>query len=189
LNHLHIGKALFGGISMGAGVSIQIAFDQPDRVSGLLLVRPAWLDGPMPAHAWFTTVARLIKERGPQAGRDALAASQDFLDLRKSSPDVAESLLRQFDAPEAAERVSRLETMPLDYPVADLTRLKSLRMPARVIATDRDPIHPLDLAERLAGELPNASFELVTAKSTNLAMHTQELRSAITEWIKLHGTA
>ena len=71
LDHLQIDGAYFGGISMGAGVSVRIALDNPDRVYGLLLVRPAWLDGPMPAHYWFTAVARLMREHGPH-GRNII---------------------------------------------------------------------------------------------------------------------
>lgn len=113
LDHLQISRAYFGGISMGAGVSVRVAADSPERVQGLLLVRPAWLDGPMPAHAWFTTVARLIREHG-RDGRTVLEASESFRRLKEASPDVAESLLRQFDAPQAAERVARLEALPMD---------------------------------------------------------------------------
>jgi len=167
---------------MGAGVSVRIALDNPDRVYGLLLVRPAWLDGPMLAHRWFTTVARLMREHGPH-GRDIMAASEAFRELRESSPDTADSLLRQFDAPQALELASRLEAMPIDFPIPDLAGLKSLAMRAHVIATDRDPIHPLALGRMLASALPNAAFQEVTSKSANLARHMEELRSAVAAWI------
>src|SRR3954469_12255338 len=41
LDHLEL-----GGVSMGAGVALQLAAEHPDRVSRLVLVRPAWFDAP-----------------------------------------------------------------------------------------------------------------------------------------------
>jgi len=183
LDHLQIGRAFFGGVSMGAGVSIRIALDNPDRVAGLLSVRPAWLDGPMPAHRWYTAVARLLAESGTQA-RELMAASEPFRALTELSPDAAVSLLRQFDAPQAVERAARLDAMAMDSPIPDLASLKSLQMRAHVIATERDPIHPLGLAKTLAAELPNATFQEITSKSADLARHMDELRAAIAQfWI------
>lgn len=183
LAHLGIRKAHFGGISMGAGVCLRIALDSPDLVQSLTLVRPAWLDGPMPAHFWFATVARLLKEHGPRQGRELCAHTPSFAELRAASPDAADSVLRQFDAPQALERVARLEVMPRDSPVPARASLRSVPAPTLVIATDRDPVHPLDLAETLTRELPSAALLTITAKSTSLALHNQELRSALAAWV------
>ena len=183
LDHLGLAHAYFGGVSMGAALSLRMALDHPQRVRGLLLVRPAWLDGPMPAREWLTTVARLIREHGPARGRALLAASEAFQRLQESAPDPADSLLRQFDAPQAAQRVARLEVMPMDAPIPSLGDLQKLCIPAHVIATDRDPIHPLDLARTLAAALPAATFQQVIAKSDNLARHTEEARTAIAAWL------
>jgi len=180
LDHLQIGNALFGGLSMGAGVAMRFALNNPDRVDGLLLVRPAWLDGPMPAHRLFTTVARLIRE--DPLGREAMAASQPFLELLEASPDAAASLLRQFDDPQAAERAARLDVMPMDSPIPALACLKSLSMRALVVATDQDPIHPLRLARTLAAELPNSALQQVTSKSADPIRHFQEARSVIAQF-------
>ncbi|HVN05771.1 MAG TPA: hypothetical protein VMT86_15220 [Bryobacteraceae bacterium] len=128
----------------------------------------------MPARAWLATVARLIREHGPTRGRELFAASEAFLRLEETAPDPAKSLLRQFDAPQAAERVARLEVMPMESPISSLADLSKLSVPAHVIATDRDPIHPLDLAQTLAAALPGATFQQVTSKSAGLARHTHK---------------
>ena len=49
LNSLSIERAVVGGISMGAGVALAFALAHPERVNGLMLVRPAWLDASLPA--------------------------------------------------------------------------------------------------------------------------------------------
>ena len=48
LNSLNIERAVVGGISMGAGVALAFALAHPERVTGLVLVRPAWLDHRFP---------------------------------------------------------------------------------------------------------------------------------------------
>lgn len=47
MDHLHLDQAIVGGISMGAAVALNFVLRYPALASGLILVRPAWLDGPM----------------------------------------------------------------------------------------------------------------------------------------------
>ncbi len=47
LDHLHLEKAVFAGISMGAAVCLNIAVRYPQRVEKMLLIRNAWTDKPM----------------------------------------------------------------------------------------------------------------------------------------------
>ena len=46
MDFLKIEKAIVGGVSMGAAMALSLAIAHPDRVLGLVLDRPAWLDGP-----------------------------------------------------------------------------------------------------------------------------------------------
>ncbi len=39
---------MVGGISLGAAVAVNVALRHPGRVLGLVLVRPAWIDRPLP---------------------------------------------------------------------------------------------------------------------------------------------
>src|SRR5438094_43637 len=48
MDHLRISAAVIGGTSMGAGVALNCALRYPNRLLGLVLQRPAWLDGPRP---------------------------------------------------------------------------------------------------------------------------------------------
>src|SRR5688500_13336160 len=48
MDHLRIDQAAVGGISMGAGIALNLTLRYPARVRGLVMVRPAWLDRPNP---------------------------------------------------------------------------------------------------------------------------------------------
>src|SRR5947209_7539475 len=69
LDHLGIERAVVGGISMGAAVALNFALRFPERLLGLVLSRPAWLDGPMPGNvAIYGEIAGLIREHGARRG-------------------------------------------------------------------------------------------------------------------------
>jgi pimeloyl-ACP methyl ester carboxylesterase len=136
---------------MGAGVALNLALRHTARVRALVLVRPAWLDRPLPAHLTvYPAIAYLLRTYGVEEGRRRFAASGAFAQILAESPDVAAALLGQFDAAQAGERVARLERIPLDCPCPDLTACQRLALPVLVLANRQDPIHPYDLAQRLA---------------------------------------
>src|SRR5678816_3082409 len=47
-DHLRLERAVVGGISMGAALALHFAVRWPERVLGLVLSRPAWLEKPCP---------------------------------------------------------------------------------------------------------------------------------------------
>jgi pimeloyl-ACP methyl ester carboxylesterase len=48
MDRLRLGRAVVGGISMGAGVALNLALRHPKRMAGLVFSRPVWLDSPRP---------------------------------------------------------------------------------------------------------------------------------------------
>jgi pimeloyl-ACP methyl ester carboxylesterase len=66
LDHLRLPKAVVGGVSMGAAIALNVAARYPERVDGLVLSRPAWLEGGVPAYVQdlYGRIARLLGEPG-----------------------------------------------------------------------------------------------------------------------------
>jgi pimeloyl-ACP methyl ester carboxylesterase len=65
LDERHIAQAVIGGISMGAAVALNFALRYPQRMLGLVLVRPAWLNEPLPANLQaYPRIAQLIRQHG-----------------------------------------------------------------------------------------------------------------------------
>jgi pimeloyl-ACP methyl ester carboxylesterase len=147
----------------------------PERVAGLVLSRPAWLDGPMPPEnlARYANLARLLRAvgaagGGEQALRSALAefeASDDYRGLLVSSPDTAQSLRGQLTNERAVAAVARLERLPAGRPLADLRAAAAIRVPALVLAHRLDPIHRFAFGEALARAIPGTRLVELTPKS------------------------
>jgi pimeloyl-ACP methyl ester carboxylesterase len=189
LDHLAIDQAIVGGISMGAAIALNFTLRFPKRVCGLVLSRPAWLDGPTPRNvALFGHVADLIRRHGPARGLELFRQSADYRALRNESPDAAESMLRQFQHPRAAETVAKLERIPADAPCRKLDELRAIVVPTLVLANQQDPIHPFIFGAILARAIGIAGAELheLTPKSVSLERHTMDLQRFVTEFLRQH---
>jgi pimeloyl-ACP methyl ester carboxylesterase len=189
LDHLGLRRAVLGGISMGADVALNVAVRYPQRVAGLVLSRPAWLDGPMPPEnvARYATLARLLRAVGAahdpeRALRSAVAefeASDDYQELLVSSPDTAQSLCGQLTNERAVAAVERLEHLPADRPLADLRAAAAIRVPTVVLAHGQDPIHRFAFGEALAGAIPGARLVELTPKSIARERHAAEVQGCL----------
>src|SRR5579859_4988599 len=116
MDQLNIPRAVLGGTSMGAGVALNCALRYPERVLALVLLRPAWLDGPNKANASrFELIAKLIREHG-SVGSEIFSKTDAYTEVARESSDSAESLLGLFSDPHAVETVVRLERLPNDAP-------------------------------------------------------------------------
>ncbi|TJW41743.1 MAG: alpha/beta hydrolase, partial [Mesorhizobium sp.] len=75
-----------GGISMGAAIALRLACRLPDRVAGLLLVRPAWIFDCAPVNLRpIAEVARLILGHGPDKARAIFAQSETAARLQREA--------------------------------------------------------------------------------------------------------
>jgi pimeloyl-ACP methyl ester carboxylesterase len=187
MNHLEIEQTIVGGISLGAAVAVNVAIRYPERTSGLVLVRPAWIDRPLPENvALYTTVARLIRESGPQVGLARFRSLPEFLAMERESPDCARSLVGQFEHPRALECVARLERLAADTPCPDRAFYAKLKIPTLVLGNRQDPIHPWPLASSLSDLIPGALLREVAPKSVSLDQHAADVQHAIDDFLTHH---
>jgi pimeloyl-ACP methyl ester carboxylesterase len=185
LDHLGIDQAVVGGISLGAAVAVSAALRYPERVRGLVLVRPAWIDDPLPANVrCYATIARLLRELGPVEGLARFRATREFRQMERESPDCARSLAGQFEAPRALESVARLERLASDSPCPHRGLYGKILIPVLILANRRDPIHPWELADELAGLMEFAELREVTSKSESVDRHAAQVRGAIDDFLR-----
>lgn len=184
LDSRKIERAVIGGISMGAAISLNFALRYPERVLGLIFTRPAWLDRPHPENLRvFTHISQYILKHGSVKGLEEFRRTPEYARLARESPDCAQVVVNHFEFPRAEECVVRLERIPHDAPSHDRDEWKSLKVPTLVLANHQDPIHPWELAETLAACIPGAALREVTSKSVDLDRHAADLRRHIGEFL------
>jgi pimeloyl-ACP methyl ester carboxylesterase len=189
MDHLEIPKAIVGGISMGAGLALNFTLRFPERVLGLALSRPAWLDTPNPWNVkMFSLVAQLIREHGARRGQELFKQTAEYAELLQKWPDVANSLALQFESPRVEETAFKLESIIRDTPNNDRQQWKSIRVPTLVLANRQDPIHPFGYGEILAQAIPGAELKEITSKSVSVERHGVDVQRYIGEFLNAKFT-
>ena len=160
LDHLKIERAIIGGESMGAATALLFALKYPQRVEKLLLTAPAFGDSYNPSRQALREMGDNVMRLGIEGFLTFNAAERQRLGL-KWPADVAEivaALLRSHDAASLATALRAVADWRL---FADLSDVAKLKCPVCILAWENDPLHPFDLARRLAATFPNAQLEVL----------------------------
>jgi 3-oxoadipate enol-lactonase len=170
------------GVSMGAGALCRVLSETPDRFERVVLYLPAPLDGVRPPVA-AARLARLLA--AVESGEAALVADAVEPELPASVRNTptgwsylrqrVERLLTDGIAPE-------LDTLWRAPAVPDPSVLAAYRGRALVIGCVGDDVHPVAVAERLAGLLPGAELQ-VYDRPALLWTHRKELRERISAFL------
>ncbi|MGM1029751.1 MAG: alpha/beta hydrolase [Actinomycetota bacterium] len=140
------------GVSLGAALAGIIARSGRFPLDRVALVRPAFTTEPLPANlAIFPVLGRLLDEHRPQRALAALHRSGAWRSIAHESLAHARGLEAQLTQPLARERRIRLLEIPrnIGYRPGELR----IPAPAVVLASPRDPVHPLHVAEAWRAEL------------------------------------
>ncbi|MDB5523740.1 MAG: putative hydrolase or acyltransferase of alpha/beta superfamily [Rhizobium sp.] len=184
---LGLGRFAVGGISMGAAIALRLAVTHPQRISALMLVRPAWITEPAPENMHpFMEAAQLMRAHG-RDGRDIFSRSQTGLRLAAEAPDNLASLLGFFDRDDLPRLADLLEAIALDGPGVSEQQLTALDMPVLVVGHACDLVHPLDHARGLAAMIPDAHFAEITPKAVDKTRYTAELRAATGAFLRKYA--
>jgi pimeloyl-ACP methyl ester carboxylesterase len=167
LDALSIERAILMGCSMGGEASIDIALEQPERVTALILVNTApggfELQGEPPRYLFEMIEAM-------QAGNVELASELQiriWVDGMYREPEQVDPVVRQ-----RALAMNRIPVERATMPVADaqpldpldppaVARLQELQVPALVIAGALDHPEILRAADVMAAAMPNAQKAII----------------------------
>jgi pimeloyl-ACP methyl ester carboxylesterase len=187
LDHLGLQRAVIGGISMGAAIALRFALEHPERVLGLVLARPAWLDESRADNLRvFATLAEFIRQHGAWNGARLYQQTEAFQSIRDASPDNAQSLLAQFVHPRAEETVAKLERIPKYVPKHTRQDWRHIAVPTLVLANRQDAVHPFDFGEVLAREIPGARLAELTPKSVSRERHVADAQRTLEQFLRTH---
>nr|WP_281248408.1 alpha/beta fold hydrolase [Cryptosporangium aurantiacum] len=154
----HASRAV--GTSLGAGALTRLVAAAPDRFERLVFFLPAVLDRPRPedAKSRFAALAAAL-----EAGDDEELARVVELEVPAvfTRSAAARGYVRQrVAALRAPGMAGALRRLPALTAVDSADALRAVAVPALVIGCVGDPLHPVGVAEALAGALPRATLHV-----------------------------
>ena len=180
MDELHITKAIFGGISMGAGIALDVAQRYPDRLMGLVLVRPAWLTQ---SHPLNLRVLLDVASALESSSKGTFVESEVFQQMQSNVPAAADSLLGLFSSEQRMELPYVLREMVGDKPIANKKNITSISSPCLIIGNDHDPLHPYMMAEKLHEWIAASQLVKVPSRYKNNVAHTEEVNQVVSTFI------
>jgi 3-oxoadipate enol-lactonase len=160
LDELGLERATVLGASLGGRVALELAGAHPDRVERLVLVAPG-----LGGHDWSEEVMRVFEEEEEALEAGDLDRATElnvrlWVDGPRRGPDAVPADARDLVATMQREAFELPEPDPLPEsvwpePAVD-GRLGELAMPTLVVVGDEDVPDMLEIADRLAAEIPGA---------------------------------
>lgn len=158
-DNLRISTFIAGGKSMGCATSLYAALSAPERVIALVLVNPPTAWERRAAQALnYEKMADIAEARGIPALVNLLQKRETLPDwLVQARPELSQIYLERYSMVEPKALASVLRGAKLcDFPPRD--KLKTLKMPALILAWSGDAAHPLATAQELNKLLPNSQL-------------------------------
>lgn len=179
LDHLELERAVVGGTSLGANITLEVGAATPDRLRGMLIEMPV-LDHAIPAcGAAFTPLLFALTFGEPVMkllAQGARAIDRQRLPLML---ELGVDWIAQDPGPSGAV----MQGIFFGRTAPDHRTRQTLQTPALVIGHPRDPVHPFSDADMLAAELPNG--RLLDANSIiELRTRPKRLTAKIAEFIE-----
>jgi pimeloyl-ACP methyl ester carboxylesterase len=157
LDHLDLDDAVVGGTSLGANVTLELAYLEPKRVKGMMIEMPVLDNALLAAAVVFTPL--MVGLRFGEPVLKLLASGARRIPRTNQLLDIGLDWIRQDPAPSEAV----LEGLFLGSSAPHRQFRVQMEQPALVIGHHADPLHPFSDAGMLAEELPDA--RLIEANS------------------------
>lgn len=177
LDHLKIDNAVFGGLSLGADVSMHAYLRHSKRIKGLILEMPV-LEHAVPGVVILLAPLLMATRFIPGVIRPLAKLARK---LPKRDRVIWDSLRKI--AANDPESISAVLSGVLVGPIAP-TRIEreSIDVPTLIIGHPNDALHPFNDAEMLSKQIPGAQFEAAES-IIELRERPERLSKSITEFL------
>jgi 3-oxoadipate enol-lactonase len=148
------------GVSLGAGALCRLLADHPDRFERVVLFLPAVLDTPRPVAARERLDALLQAIDAADAAEVANVLAQDIPSSMRNNPAAWSFLRQRMETLMGDGLAPGLASLPEQVAVNNREALRGVRVPALVIGSVGDDLHPAAIAEEIAGLLPESTLHI-----------------------------
>jgi 3-oxoadipate enol-lactonase len=148
------------GVSLGAGALCRLLADHPDRFDRVVLFLPAVLDTPRPVAARERLDALLQAIDAADAAEVANVLAQDIPSSMRNNPAAWSFLRQRMETLMGDGLAPGLASLPEQVAVNNREALRGVRVPALVIGSVGDDLHPAAIAEEIADLLPESTLHI-----------------------------
>ncbi len=175
LDHLHIERAHFAGLSLGGMTGMWLGANKPERIDKLILLCTSEKLGP--PEMWADR-ANTVREKGTGAIVDTTLERWFTEGYRKRFDlSVVRAMFESIDDEGYANCCAVIQQMD------QTATISNIAAPTLVIAGAQDPATPPEHAERLAAAIPDARLEVLDPGAHLINVERPE---AVTELIVEH---
>jgi 3-oxoadipate enol-lactonase len=187
LDGLEVGRAVVVGVSMGAHTALRLALEDGDRVAGLVLVTPAFVEAARGEPGAWEELADALERDGVDGFLSVWGGDDVSERWREAALENARQRLeRHRDLRAVADA---LRVVPGSAPFDGLEALRDVDAPALVVGSrdEADPTHPLSVAERYADALPRGELLVEDEGKSPLAWQGARLSREIGAFLDGRG--
>jgi 3-oxoadipate enol-lactonase len=170
------------GVSLGAGALCRLLIESPGRFERVVFFLPAVLDRPRPAAARDRLTDLLDAVESGDASAVADVVSYEAPAPVRNTPAGWAYLRQRVDQLMRDGLAPALATLPDQVPIRDREALTGVTAKALVIGCAGDELHPVGVAEELAGALPDATLHVYDRPGV-LWTHRADLRERISDFL------
>lgn len=183
LDKLGVRRCVIGGISMGAAVSLNISLRHPERADSLMLIRNAWLDGPMSAdvRTAYADLGHALRDRSSEGFMN----SRGWELVRDQGNYTVNAFTGVFREELGPDQWKRYLIMPEKAPMRALEDAGGIRVPTMILANRNDFCHPFEYGRRLHEAIPSSLFYEIPDKDTDPKLHRRMSNDLLRELIAL----
>lgn len=173
-DHFQQERFIAGGQSMGCSTSLYAAIQHPERVMGLILIRPptAWEERRSRRKFLLSAAERLRNELQPGSAEDGSTANSETDKSKEASVNAAGGIHPATDADLRLRNYHNVlkGTAYSDLPEKDSELYRRIgTIPTLILTIEGDPAHPVSTAETLHAVLPQSTLHIAPSKEAAAA--------------------
>lgn len=181
LDHLGIGQAIVGGMSMGGYVVFALVRRHPDRVKGLILLDTKAAADTEEGRQGRFKMAEQARSEGASAIAEVMLPKMLTEQTLSQQPELAEFVRGMMAATPVEGITGALEAMAARSDSTPL--LASIQVPTLIIVGNEDQITPTAVAQEMHKAIPNAELVIIDGAAHAATLERPAaVNQAIEEW-------